>query len=140
MSEVFNPSSGLIELAPDLTFPADLDINSGYRTTGIVDTTAELTEMLGLSGKFHVSMLQISRGTNGENIDVHLTVDGTVVWNTTATFSSTANLYLLCDRDAGSGNPMNSDPGFICRESLSLKVKAAVDPSVELRYRVRPIK
>ncbi len=125
---IISNSGGLKKLAPDLTRPSDIGGDSYVTITG-VDTSAGLTEVLGLSGKFDVNILKLTGMLDG-TVTVKLTVDGVVIWNDT--FPPNTNIHLV-------GQALAYAESFQCESSLSLEVHHPTDSSINLLYSVRPL-
>ena len=128
LSDFVGGGSGLT-LSPDLSFPSTLNspANGLVLVTG-VNTTAGLTEMLGLSGKYAIEFLQLN-GLASESTQIKLTVDGEVIWD--STFALTATTLTLFGVE--SGTP------FICNTDFSLEVQMSADTSIDVAYSVRKI-
>lgn len=119
-------SDDLIQLSPDLTFPSRLFPSEANERVTFNPSTGGLVEALGLSGKYAIYGLTFAGLPTTESATIKLTVDSTVIWN--STFSPTVDTLAL-----HLGTP------FICRNSLSLEVECATDPAVTLVYTVKKI-
>jgi len=124
-----------IRLAVDLTLPSTLTLPAaGTKAVTGVNTTAALTEMLGLTGRHTIQYLQLDN-MDLESAQFQLTVDGTIIWDSTfVVVNSSLRLYGA----AGTTNGGVDQP-FICDASLSLKVQMSADTSIDLNFLVRPI-
>jgi len=135
----FGGGGSLLELAPDLTYPTKTRTQT-YRQVLGIDTTSGLTEMLGLTGKFAVSLLTLTQLTSSDPMVVKLTVDGIVIWNDTNSGSGT-NMALLGGEIAGSSATgiFGAAETILVKNSLSLEVNTTSDSSINLEYAVRAI-
>lgn len=123
---------GIPKLGADLTWPSVSDAAGGVPSVTF-DPSGGLTTALSLTGKFAISWLELFGLTNSETYTVKLTVDGVVIWNDTFAHGS-GNIYLL-----GTASNANPEIPISCNSTFLLEVQSAVDTSVSLRYKVRPI-
>lgn len=122
----------LPSLAVDLDYPSTAMTGSAaYKQIAAINASAALTEVLGLSGKFVISFLELVNLT-AESITVKLTVDGVVVWNDTFICSTTLRLW-----NASLGESQR--PSFKCESSFSLEVKTTTDTDIGLNYQIAEI-
>lgn len=123
----------LIKLAPDLDRLGDLTTTNNFvRVTGI-DTTGSPTEILGLSGKFAVSMLRISNAA-AESVTISMDVDGDTIYS--ETFTMVPDLTIFA---GNTGAAFLGEEAFQVNSTFSLKVQMAADTSIDFDYIVRPI-
>ena len=122
----------LPQLAPDLSFPANLNANDGVITVTNIDGSSGLTTALSLSGKWSISLLRFQNLTS-ESITVKMTVDGVVIWNTSLTPPSSI-LTLL-----GHIGTSSTREFFQCESSLLLEIQTTTDNNCQLAYVARPI-
>lgn len=123
---------GLPQLAPDLSFPANINANDGAITVTNIDGSSGLTTALSLSGKWSIGLLRFQSLTS-ESITIKLTVDGVVIWNTALTPPS-SNLVLL-----GNTSTSSTREFFQCESSLLLEIQTTTDSNCQLAYVARPI-
>ena len=120
-------SNEFIRLAPNTSYPEDIGVQP-YKVVSAVDTSAALTEILALTGKYAIGFIEVISILNAQSIDVKLTIDGVVIWDDNIASSGTA-LYLLPGRNQG----------YIVNESLSLEIRVVTDTNISLYYQVHPI-
>ncbi len=121
------------QLAADTTFFTTKNAGAIFKVTSGIDASAALTEVLGLTGKFVVSMLKLQSMTVNNLTDIKLTVDGVDIWNETGISSNVATEQLL-------GGDLKTGFEYIqCDSSLSLKVKMSSDTSIDVVWIARPI-
>ncbi len=125
-------SGGLIQLAPDLTRLDTQNANSTRVTVTGIDASSGLTEVLALTGKYVVNLLDF-QGLTAESDTVKLTIDGVVIFEETFTVGTT--LVVI-----GTLGAVSDDlQGYLVNSSLSLEIQTATDTSIQLDYQVRPI-
>lgn len=127
--------SGLVKLAPDLTYPSSLNGSSPHILVTGIDASSGLTNLLNLSGKYIVSALYILDLT-AESITVKLTVDGVIVWNDT--FVTSTILSLLSPSYNSESHP-SYGPAIRCDSSFLLQLQTTSDADVSFRYLAMPI-
>ena len=130
--KVGSGGSALPKLAPDLTWPTDMENNVGYERISGIDGSAGLVTALSLTGKFMISLLQFTSILT-ESITYKLTIDGVVIWNGAA---ATGTVKKLLGSKSGPNEVSNS---IQCDASLLLEVQTTTDTNVVLDYLVRPI-
>lgn len=132
--EIIVQGSGAIQLAPDLNYISDK--NSGttnyIEVTGI-DGSSGFAPALSLTGKYSVYLLAFTDLVN-ENVTVRLTVDGVVIFNSSAT---AAGNDMVIFGSAGGSNSQGDN--FQCESSLLLEIQTTTDTNCSLRYLARPI-
>lgn len=142
MSRVFGPcgeitvdGSGAINLAPDLTYPANFASTTvGYLSNTGINATGGLTSALNLTGKYVIDFLLFENLT-AENITIKLTIDGVVIWNTSFTCSTTCRLF----GSRGAGSSTETISRMQCNSSFLLEIQTTADISVDLLYMARKI-
>jgi len=128
--------SGII-LAPDLTFPSTLNSpTSGVVVVNGINTTAALTEILGLTGKYAIEYIELSSLT-AESAQIKLTIDGEIKWNDTFTLPGTA--LLLCGAQNVGGTSGTAALPFISKATFSLELQMSADTSITINYLARKI-
>ena len=127
-------SGGLPKLAPDLTFPTDINSSLGYKSLTLTLTPATYNTLLSLTGKFEVRLLQVESLVN-ETVDVRLTIDGVVVWDSAVV--SGASIFRLLG--AANSTTDSNRQSITCNSSLLLELRTVTDTNVNLRYDARPI-
>lgn len=136
--EIVVEGSGSIQLAPDLTWPTNrLDANDSVRElTGIDVSGNTLQTLLTLTGAFNIQYVRVSDIASNENVQMRLTVDGVVIYDTGTYTPGTATRDLIF----GSG-PTDPDylESFVCRESFLLEYATDTDTSITLGYKIKPI-
>ncbi len=121
----------LPKLAVDSGFPTALPSNV-FRTVLNVDATAGLTEVLALTGRFQVSLLELSGLTSNDVARVVLTIDGVDIIDVVPSSNGTI-VKVLGDASASIYETV------LVESSLSLKVQTTVDNNISLGYNARPI-
>lgn len=129
-STIFGGEGG-IRLAPDLTFPSTLTA-AGIVTVVGVNTTAALTEMLGLSGPHAIELIDLTSLT-AESAQIKLTIGGEIIWNDTFVLPGTS--LRLVGNDGGI-----ISSAIISRGEFSLEVQMSADTSIGIDSIARPIK
>ncbi len=130
---VSSGSSGQLRLAADLDWPSRPAGANPYEEVTGIDASVGLVEVLGLQGKYAISLLVLNNVQTAEDLTVVLEVDGIEIWNNTSQPSSgTRALW------GAFSNQFPTSP-FICKSSLSLKVQTQTDTSIDFAYSVRPI-
>jgi len=133
---IFGGGSG-IRLAPDLTFPSTINLPaSGIVGVTGVNTTAALTEMLGLSGKYAIEYIELFSLTT-ESAQIKLTIDGVIIWNDTFVLPGTS--LLLCGAQDAGVAAATAGLSFICNTSFSLEVQMSTDTSIDIDFLARKI-
>ncbi len=132
-TDVTSAISTLPQLAPDLNWPSSRGVSIvQYVSINSLDTSAGLTPILSLSGKFLVSLLYISSIAAG-NAAVRLTIDGVVIWDDE--YENGTSDKLLGSYES-MGGQISTD--IMCNESLLLEYQSQ-DTNIQLRYLARPI-
>ena len=128
-------SNVLPKLAPDLTYPADKanSVLTSMSTTGIVVTAGVKSELLSLTGKYAISLLQASNLVS-EAMTWDLTIDGVKIWSAVGN-NGTTQFLLGAFTDDANGAPET----VLCDSSLLLEVTTTTDTSIDLTYKARPI-
>lgn len=79
-----------LRLDIDLGFPGTLNnAPDGFVSASSINTTAGLTELIGLSGKYAIQYLRLGDLTT-ESVQIKLTIDGVVVWDDTFVLPDTS--------------------------------------------------
>lgn len=131
---VFGGESG-IRLAPDLTFPSTIDDPlAGVVVVNGINTTAALTEILGLSGKYAVEYIELTSLT-AESAQITLDIDTIEIWNDTFTLPGTS--LLLCGAQNVGGSAATAGQPFICNTDFSLKLQMSADASISINFLAR---
>ena len=137
MTDILSSSmtgGGVSLLAPDLTFPGDIN-NSGVRNVPTFDPQGSLTTALSLTGRNYVDLLHFS-GLTSETITVKMTVDGVVIWDSTFKAPGGGMLMLIGSEN---GNGSVATQPIICNSTLLLEIQTLTDTAVGLTYMSRPI-
>ena len=105
-----------------------------------IDTTAGLTEILGLSGKFIVILIELAALIANDLDKVKLTIDGVVIWNSTGiTVNHTHSALISSSTSLISLNTYGLGEAVIVDTSLSLEIEMNTDTAISINYVVRPI-
>ena len=134
LDAVSNQSLNGSLLAQDLNYISNkLNATSNYtRITGI-DPSSGYTTALSLSGKFLVSFIRLSTLSSTGLIEIKLTVDGELKWDSSIS-STSSSLSIL--GDTSSGNPSEE---IRCKSSFILEVMKTDENDISLDYLARPI-
>ena len=120
----------LPKLAPDLSFPGDIQTGSAVpKKTITLNAVGALTTAIFLTGKYNISLLHFTSLTP-EATTIKMTVDGVVVYN--STFTSGTQIALL------GGFNLYESP-IQCDSSFLLDIEVASDSSIFFKYLARPI-
>lgn len=119
-------------LAPDLNYISNKVSNTAnqIRISGI-DPSAGFTTALNLNGKFLISYMLFGSLSSTGSIDVKLTIDDVLIWDT-STANTVTSLSLI-------GTQNSIQETIYCDSSLVLEVSKADDSDIYLDYLARPI-
>jgi len=115
-----------------LNYPTTLQSEAGYGYVLGLDTTAAMTTVYSLTGKFAVSLLNLRNLTANDGTNIKLTIDSVVIMD--APTNSTACLLI--------GNIVTTGKTImpmLVESSLTLEVQATTDNSITLDYSARAI-
>lgn len=120
------------KLAPDLNYPDNVSANDGHITVIGSNAASSYKTVLSLSGKWVIDLLYFYN-LKAERVDIKLTIDGVIIWDSGQSIPSTT-LKLI-----GNIGTANTRQPFICEESLLLEVKTTTNYLFNLSYSARPI-
>jgi len=132
LSEIIG-GSGIARMAVDTTwFTTHVSANL-YTSVSAIDASSGLTEILGLTGRFLITHLQLQAMDVNDMTDIRLTIDGVNIWDETGITVNAANESLIGVSVTGGFE------AFLVQTDFSLKVQMGADTSINLLYVIRPI-
>jgi len=133
LSKIAGSGSGIPQLAPDLTYPADRFTVNGtqYELITGIDASSGLTSLVSGTGKFIILLLETD-ATMAESNTAKLTIDGVVVWNASFTAATSQNSLL-------SSTTLGMSESYLVEDSFDFEYQTATDTSIDLRFLIRPI-
>lgn len=137
MAELSDFFGGSVQLAPDLTYPADKNPIPANKVITGIDGSSGFTPALSLTGRFVINQLSFSDMAI-EVMSVRMTVDGVIIWNDSFTPGGT-KYSLFNDYGSAAAIETGSEPGFTCNQSMLLEIQTTADTDVTLTYIARPI-
>lgn len=129
-------NAGAVRLAPDLSRTL-----GGATTQTIVDIdgSSGYTTALSLTGKYIINWLVFDGFTASEQIDIKMTVDGVLIFDSSDPSTSTTDVSVYGDGNTSSSNIQQLEGGFIVESSFLLELQTSTTTDATLQYLARPI-
>lgn len=132
--EITVGGGGGFKLAPDLDYISN---KSGISTTlsiSSIDASQGFATALYLEGKFYLNYLTFSNLNSGIDVGIKLTIDGVLIWDSSAT-TNTSLMWVLGYASTNTVYPET----IYCESSLLLEVSQSGNSDIVLNYLARPI-
>lgn len=122
-------------LAQDLNFASTRVSGYTHRELSGINAAGTLTTALSLTGKWCISMIQISKVKSNNLSRVKLTVDGLIVWDSAITTNVADDVPLV----GIITNGVAQSESYMCNESFILELQTISDTNLSLIYLARPV-